>query len=117
MRILMTVAGCIVLIGCANMDPIVDKKGVNETKYQQDLAQCKQYAAGINTGAEASKHGAAGAAVGGILGAIVGDSTTAGQGAGVGAVTGSVRGARKAEYRKERVIQNCLQGRGYRVLG
>jgi hypothetical protein len=34
----------------------------------------------------------------------------------VGAVTGSVRGAQEGVQESERVIKQCLRGRGYRVL-
>jgi len=102
--------------GCAH-DPIVDMQGVNRQQYQQDLMECKQYAAQVNTAGEAAKRGAIGAAVGGILGAIVGDHRTAQKVGGVGAVSGAAHGTERAEHRKERVIINCLKGRGYKVLG
>ena len=37
-------------------------------------------------------------------------------GAGVGAVTGGVRGAQEGVRESERVVKQCLRGRGYRVL-
>ena len=112
----MLVPFMLVLTACAQ-DPIVDKRGVDERQFNQDLAECQEYAAQVNTAGEAAKHGAIGAAVGGAVGAILGDSSTAGRVAGVGAVTKGTTGAAKAEDRKERVIHNCLRGRGYRVLG
>lgn len=104
------------LAGCAN-DPIVDMRGVDPARLDQDLAECRAYAAQVNTPAEAAKHGGIGAAVGGAIGAIIGDSGTAGKGAGIGAVSGATKGAGRAEQRKERVVRNCLKGRGYKVLG
>ena len=108
---------CLLLLaGCAH-DPIVDMHGVNPRLYRQDLRECRQYANQVNTAQEAATRGAIGAAIGGVLGAIVGDRHTASKAGGVGAVTGSARGAEKAERRKQRVLNNCLRGRGYKVLG
>ena len=72
----------------------------------------------MNTGKTIAKRGTRGAVmIGGAIGAIVGDGSSAAKGAGVGAVAGSARGSREAENKKTQVIQNCLQGRGYKVLG
>ena len=106
----------LLLAGCAH-DPIVDMQGVNQQQYRQDLYECRQYAQQVNTGQEVAKHAAVGAAVGGALGAIVGNHHTAREYGGIGAVTGSAKGARQAERRKQRVLYNCLRGRGYKVLG
>lgn len=104
------------LAGCAN-EPIVDMRGVDPTRYERDLAECRDYASQVNTGAEAAKHGAVGAAIGGAVGAVIGDGELAQRGAGAGAVTGSAKGASRAEQRKERVLFTCLRNRGYNVLG
>jgi len=111
------VTGIILIVGCADTSPIVDKKGIDIAVYEKDLSECQNYANQVNTGESAAKHGAVGAVTGAVIGAIIGNSTTVGQGAGVGAVTGSLKGGQKAEHKKERVIRNCLRGRGYRVLG
>jgi len=113
----MLLAGTILIIGCADITPIVDTKGIDIAAYEKDLSECQSYASQVSTGESAAKHGAVGAVTGAVLGAIIGNSTTAGQGAGVGAVTGSVKGGQRAEHKKEHVIRNCLRGRGYRVLG
>ncbi|MBV1879756.1 MAG: hypothetical protein KUG79_19090 [Pseudomonadales bacterium] len=105
------------LMSCVSEAPIVDKKGGNEAQYQQDLAECREYAKQISTPAAAARKGAIQAAVGGVLGAVIGDHRTAGKIAGVGAVSGSARGAAGAEQRKTRVVHQCLRGRGYKVLG
>ena len=104
------------LVGCVN-EPIVDKRGVNPVQYEADLAECRAFADEVNTPAEVAEHGAIGAAVGGTLGAVFGNSRSAGKGAGGGAVIGGTKGADRAVQRKERVLFNCLRGRGYRVLG
>lgn len=103
----------LILSACASDEVIVDMKGVNEQRYQQDLAECEVYSQQVNTGKTIAKRGTRGA----VIGAIVGDGSSAAKGAGVGAVAGSARGSREAENKKTQVIQNCLQGRGYKVLG
>lgn len=104
------------LAGCAQ-DPIVDLKGVDRGKYEQDLAECRAYAEQVNTGEEAAKGAAVGAVIGGVLGAVLGNSDDAERIGGAGAVSGGASGAGKAEERKERVLYNCLRQRGYKVLG
>jgi outer membrane lipoprotein SlyB len=113
---LIPIVGLTILAGCAN-DPIVDKRGVSEAKYQKDLAECRSYAAQANTAGEVVEGAAIGAAVGAAVGAVVGNSDSAKRGAGAGAVTGGAQGGLRAEERKDRVLQRCLKGRGYRVLG
>lgn len=110
------VATAWLLAGCAQ-HPIVDMKGVDQEQYRQDLAECEQYARQVSTGEEVAKHAVIGAAVGGAIGAVVGDSRTAERIAGAGAISGSTKGAARAEQRKDRVVFNCLKGRGYKVLG
>ncbi|TNF90391.1 MAG: glycine zipper family protein [Gammaproteobacteria bacterium] len=95
-------------------DPIIDTAGVDMEQYQVDLAQCKEYAEQVEQKAGAGAAG--GAAVGAVIGAIVGDSRTAAKGAGVGAVTGGVKGGAATQKERERVVKNCLRGRGYKVL-
>ena len=101
---------------CAH-EPIIDRRGIDEARYEQDLAECRAYAEEVNTAEETAKGGAVGAAVGGVLGAVIGDRGTAGRGAGIGATTGGTRGFSEAEQRKQRVLYRCMAGRGYRVLG
>ena len=110
------VVSVVLLAGCAS-DPIIDRKGVDERAYQQDLAECRAYAAEVDTTSETIKGGAVGAAVLGTVGAIFGDSNRAERGAGAGAVLGGSRGMTEAEERKERILYRCMKGRGYRVLG
>ena len=104
------------LMGCAN-EPIVDRRGVDEEDYQDDLAECRSYAYQVDTPGETAKAGAIGVAIGATVGAIVGDSHDAEKGAGIGAVVGGSKGFRKAEDRKEKVLYRCMKSRGYRVFG
>jgi len=102
------VAGC-----AAHPGPIVDMKGVSVADYERDLAECEGYADQIRTSAGVVRGAAAGAAVGAATGAIVGNT---GKGAGLGAVSGGAESARLNEREKQRVVKNCMRGRGYRVL-
>ncbi len=100
--------------GCASHpDPIVDTKGVNMAQYAIDLRECREYADEVNVAEGAAKGAAAGAVVGAAAGAISGDAD---RGAGYGAVGGGARSALYNQREKERVVSNCLRGRGYRVL-
>jgi len=54
---LLTIVTLVLLTGCVNQDIIVDKRGLDEEKYRQDLAECQDYAHQIDTGAEASWSG------------------------------------------------------------
>jgi uncharacterized protein YcfJ len=115
--ILLSIWVLILVSGCAN-DPIVDMRGVDEEKYQVDLAECRGVSEQVNSPAEGAKQGAVGAVVGGALGAIFDDGhASAGEGAAAGAIVGTTRGISEGENRKERVLFNCLKRRGYHVLG
>lgn len=94
--------------------PIIDTKGVDMAKYDQDRTECESYATQVSTGTAVGKGAVGGAAVGAAIGAIAGGG--AGQGAGIGAVTGGAQSARISDREKADVVRNCLRGRGYRVL-
>lgn len=105
----------VLVAGCASK-PIVDMKGVDEAKYEQDLAECEEYAKqapGPGSGA------AGGAVIGGAIGYGVGraigihDPSALGRG---GAVAGGARGAGGGARNRHEVLSNCLKGRGYCVL-
>ena len=107
----------LLLAACADKPRIIiDRKGVDMTHYDQDLAECRSYADEVPVGKESVKGGVAGAVVGGAIGAIVGNSRTAERAAGAGAVAGTVRGATRSEREQQQVVKRCLTGRGYRVL-
>ncbi|PCJ93918.1 MAG: glycine zipper family protein [Porticoccaceae bacterium] len=111
--------------GCANQHQsshagnggvIIDTQGVDMQQYRYDMEDCQGYATQVPVAGKAAKTAAGGAVLGGVLGAIVGNSSTAAKGAGVGAVTGAVKGTSSGYKERERVVKNCLRGRGYRVL-
>ena len=103
--------------GCASsrgFEPVIDPAGVDMGRYQSDLAQCKQIAEQVEQ--KAGEGAVGGAVVGGLIGAVIGDSDTVRKGAGVGAISGAAKGADETRREKEKVVKNCLRGRGYTVL-
>ena len=111
----------VLLLGaCAGADvrPIVDMKGVNEARYENDLAECQNYAKEAGgMGDTAAKGAGAGAVVGGLLGLVTGGNRTEIiQAAGAGAVIGGAGGAYKGNESQEAIVKKCLVGRGYKVL-
>ena len=96
----------LILSACASDEVIVDTKGVNEQRYQQDLAECEVYSQQVNTGKTIAKRGTRGA----VIGAIVGDGSSTAKGAGVGAVAGSARDSREAENKKLRLFKTVFKG-------
>jgi outer membrane lipoprotein SlyB len=110
------------LVACSNMgsnySPIVDKKGVDESRYQQDLAECQNLSTDAQgAGASGAKKAAGGAAVGALIGLVGGgNSTNIAQAAGIGGVIGGASGLYSGNAEKENIIRRCLSGRGYRVL-
>ncbi|NIP19292.1 MAG: glycine zipper family protein [Xanthomonadales bacterium] len=104
------------LVGCTTTDEIIiDRKGVNMSQYDEDLADCETYAEQVQVGKKAGKGAASGAVVGGAVGSID-NRHDAGEGAAVGAILGGVRGLNEGERDQVRVVKNCLRGRGYKIL-
>ncbi len=98
-------------------EPIIDRKGVDVSRYYADKAECEDYAEEVRTGEKIARGAVGGAVVGGAIGTIIDrESNSAERGARVGAVTGGVRGAQEGIRETERVVKQCLRGRGYRVL-
>ncbi len=109
-----------VTVGCAGADvrPLVDMKGVNQSAYENDLSECQAYAKQQSgMGETAAKGAGAGAVVGGLLGLVTGGNKTGiVQAAGAGAVIGGAGGAFTGNQAQEAVVKRCLSGRGYKVL-
>lgn len=95
---------------------IVDTRGVDMHAYHHDVEECEAYAEQVRVGRRAAGGVLAGAVIGGAVGAIAGDHRTTERAAGVGGVVGGVRGVGSGVRERDRVIKNCLSGRGYRVL-
>lgn len=114
----------LLLPGCAttkspyvgSRDVIVDTATVDPYIYQRDLAECRAYADEVSVAGRATTRAASGAVVGGLLGAAVGNSSTAKSGAGADAVLGGAGGAASGQTERQKVVRNCMIGRGYRVL-
>ena len=105
------------LAACTTTDEIIiDKKGVDMSRYSADLADCRSYATEVKTGEKGVRGAASGAVVGGAVGAILDGGDGAARGAGVGAVTGGAKGVSQGEREEMQVVKRCLSGRGYRVL-
>jgi len=121
-RLSMVLVAALGVAGCAqSYQPVVDTKGVDSARYQQDLYECRQYAEQTSPAGDAAVGAVAGAAGGAALGAIVGAFTgSAGTGAAIGAATGGTvgvaGGATKGINDQQTIINNCLRGRGYSVL-
>ena len=105
-----------VVAGCTTTNEIIiDQKGVDMSRYEENLADCESYAEQVAVGKKATKGAASGAAAGGAIGSVSKDRD-AGEGAAIGAITGVTKGLSEGERDKVRVVKNCLRGRGYRVL-
>lgn len=125
MKVLISLVGVFILLlsGCASFrsvqtggNIIVDTKNVDMGAYYQDLHECRNYAAQVNVGEKVVTRTVAGAVIGGAIGAIVGDSDSAKRAAGAGGLLGAVKGTSEGYREKQRVVRNCLRGRGYQVL-
>ena len=116
MKLIYSLFFILAITGCASKKVIVDTKGVDMSRYQQDLDECTQYAEEVETGSQVATGAVGGAVIGGAVGAILGGRRSAEKLAGVGAVTGAAKGGSSAGKEKMQVIKNCLRGRGYRVL-
>ncbi|MYA66440.1 MAG: glycine zipper family protein [Gammaproteobacteria bacterium] len=116
MLIALTAAACGSVEEFIGAEPVVDMQGVNYAMYHADLMQCRDYADQVNVGRQVAVAATTGAAAAAVAGASVGNSDTAKRLAGFGAVAGSVKGVGRALDERQRVVSNCLSGRGYRVL-
>lgn len=114
--LLLTLIACQSGRGPGYSGPIVDPQGIDMARYQTDLSECQDIADQVPVGERAVAGAATGAVIGGAVGAVLGNRNTATRGAGVGAIGGGVRGASSGLSERDRVVHNCLRGRGYRIL-
>lgn len=106
----------LLLSACASTyQPVVDMKGVKAEKYQRDLMECRNYAMQIDPANQAIAGALIGAALGAALTGTIDDSYAL-TGAGAGAVSGAAAGVGKGAQDQVTVINNCMKGRGYKVL-
>jgi outer membrane lipoprotein SlyB len=101
--------------------PVIDISGVDQNRYTGDLAECRQYSGIIDADKAAMQGMIGGIIVGALLGAAVGSnhgmsSYGANQGAILGGGAGIGQAANRARNQQERIMINCMAGRGYRTL-
>jgi len=119
--------GSILLTACASQGgwaPTVDTyNDPNAYRVNQDMAECQQLASQASGGT--AKETAIGAGTGALLGAaggaIIGAFTgSAGTGAAIGAATGGFGGGAyqgiSAEDKYKNAYNNCMSGRGHKVV-
>ena len=122
MRVFLVLMMSAWMTGCASNrtlvdEPIIDRKDVDMSRYYTDKSECEVYADEVRTGEKVVRGAVGGAVIGSAIGAIVNRGRdSAERGAGVGAVSGGVKGAQEGVRETERVVKQCLRGRGYRVL-
>ena len=102
-------------------NPVVDLRGADGGRYQQDLAECRKLSEQVDVVGDSAVNTAVGAGVGAGLGAALGAVVgVPGAGAAMGAAVGGIgTGSGSAISKNERVkqvINNCLARRGYNVL-
>ncbi|NOS88452.1 MAG: hypothetical protein HOP34_07895 [Methylococcaceae bacterium] len=119
--------GSILLSACASQGgwtPTVDSyNDPNAYRINQDMAECKQLAgqASGGTATETAVGAGTGALVGAAGGAVVGAFTgSPGMGAAIGAAAGGLGGGAmkgfSAEEKYKNAYNNCMSGRGHRIV-
>ena len=118
MRIVFSVMFFMLLAGCAVQPyrPIVDS-GTRIGDYDADLDQCKQIASQVQPANTAVGGAVAGAVLGALLATAVGlRGSDVGHVAAWGAASGGVQGLAVGSIEWQRVVNQCMAGRGYNVL-
>lgn len=141
MRLLaLIIATSVALSGCATTSPasqwrpMVDTAGADNSRYEQDLQDCRAYAE-ANPEADPQQAAAEGARTDALRSGALGVGTMAAAGlmtgglalvplAVVGAFTamtggmvGGMGGSQLADIKYRNIVSNCMVGRGYRVIG
>ncbi len=118
MKRIIPMLAALALVSCAAHRPLVDMQGVDANRYNADLSDCQRYAdqvAGAGTGA----------IVGGIASALLGFAVARAGGSGrfdapatgrMAGVLGIAGGAAHGAQSERQVVNNCMAGRGYKVL-
>ena len=112
-----TLSAALTLSGCASTyRPIVDPTGsANPGKYEQDLAECRNFAGGDAAPVVVS-------VIGGVIGLAFGALAVAGSGISghsvqrFGAAIGAVSAGLGAVKQQKQIVARCMSGRGYSVL-
>ena len=119
--------GSMLLTACASQGgwtPTVDTyNDPNAGRINQDMAECKQLAshASGGTATETAVGAGTGALLGAAGGAVIGAFTgSPGMGAAIGASTGALGGGAykglSAEDKYKNAYNNCMSGRGHKVV-
>ena len=122
MKISAAVATLLLLAGCAShYQPIIDPQSGQGGNFERDLEDCRAIAEQQNVAGEVGTRtlngGGVGAALGAIFGAFGGHARSgAALGAAVGGASGAGSGALQSQHERDRIVRNCMIGRGYRVL-
>jgi len=124
-----TLAMTLVLAGCQTAPntpgagygeqytPIIDTKGVDFTRYSADLGECRQFAGIVDRQNQAMAGALGGALIVGIASALLGGNSYQNQqSAMVGGFAGLSGAEARAAGQQQRVMINCMAGRGYRTL-
>lgn len=97
--------------------PVIDTEGADTARYQRDLDTCRKYAGAVDEQKEALEGLVTGMLYGAMASTLVGgNSYTTQRAAGVGAFSGSTHAQNTALKKQERIMINCMAGRGYRTL-
>lgn len=117
--LLLLAASVAVLTACADSatryTPILD--GPPSAAFDSDLTACRTLARDQRQfDRETAGAAAMGAGAGALLGELDDDGDALG-GAVAGALAGGIAGAVNAGERRERIVVECLRGRGHRVVG
>lgn len=121
-KIISITVACLFLSGCAHSfvdtyEPIVDTAGTDMNRYYADLQACRQYAVREDPANKALEGAMVGALAGALIGTAVGGGNYAGYGAGIGAAQGGVAGGVGGVIAQKQIVQRCMAGRGWRVIG
>lgn len=96
--------------------PVIDLQGVESTRYYADLSECRRYSGQIDAVGEGMTGIITGAVLGAALaGALGGSARSVNNSAVLGGAYGGNQGV-EAEKKQERIMINCMAGRGYRTL-
>lgn len=116
-----------ILTGCASTNQmqlmrsaadnvIVDTKGVDMNKYQQDLSECAEYASRVDVAQNTGNAAVAGGLFGALIGGMAGNRNTAGIIGLLGAAEAAGQANQQSSNTVQKIMRECLRGRGYRVL-
>ena len=103
----------IFLAACSVTDrtPIVDLQGVNIAQYNQELADCQNYADRVDGEQEIELRTTIGVIAGAAIGITLGEPDFVQYTAGLGAVSGATEGTVNVIEERNTVLRNCLQNR------